>query len=233
MYGHKATGGHSLGGGLYSSGPSRRGPLRRALARLWPGKRLGALLALVLLLCYGMYRATRDSPEIAAEKQRQLARCTAMPWLPACASTTRGGYSRASRQGGATNKKRDPFAGLEYKQEGGHLFYPALESSPALNVTVPRGEERPGQPHPIHKLMRDAEESWRRKQARQSRSLKDAVAEYERRCTWWRGCSAKDGWLNEPYNLVRWVAASEGLQRLVLVRERSKRGAHRRVRLDL
>ncbi|GAA6056634.1 hypothetical protein JCM3770_006321 [Rhodotorula araucariae] len=68
-----------------------------------------------------------------------------------------------------------PFSGLQYKTDAGELLYPAVpesaSTSPALTA----------QPHPIHYLIREAGAAWQAKVARQSTTLAEAVAEYQRR----------------------------------------------------
>lgn len=73
--------------------------------------------------------------------------------------------------------RRDPFAGLEYRVEDGLMYYPAQLAVPSGDAS----DEPPPQPHPIHLLIKDAEAAWQEKVARQSKTLEDAVGEYQRR----------------------------------------------------
>lgn len=101
--------------------------------------------------------------------------CLLFPWREGCDITP-------------AKDPRDPFEGLEFQEEGGHLYYPA--------VPAPRKPRRPGerprppdsqpvdpsqQPHPIHYLIQQAKEDWSAKLHRQSKTLDEAVVEYERR----------------------------------------------------
>lgn len=98
--------------------------------------------------------------------------CLLFPWREGCDT--------------AAKDPRDPFEGLEFQDEGGHIYYPA--------VPAPRKPRRPGerprkpdampvdpaqQPHPIHYLIQQAKEDWNAKLRRQSTTLDEAVAEYE------------------------------------------------------
>jgi hypothetical protein len=85
-----------------------------------------------------------------------------MPWLAACP---------------------DPFEGLTFDESYGEVIYPAVAAVSANSSTSHSPETAivPSQPHPIHRLIRDAETAWHAKVSRQSKSLEEAVAEYRRR----------------------------------------------------
>lgn len=85
--------------------------------------------------------------------------CRAFPYLARCLS-------------------QDPFKGLSFPAlRPGELSYPALRTgAPSASSEAP-----PAQPHPIHKLIRDARSEWDRKLAGQSETLEAAVREYRRR----------------------------------------------------
>ncbi|BGP55808.1 hypothetical protein JCM8202_005626 [Rhodotorula sphaerocarpa] len=102
--------------------------------------------------------------------------CALFPWRKDCAEELR--------------RNRDPFEGLVFPEKRGHLFYPAVAAP-----EPPPSFDRPGrrapppvdvdsQPHPIHYLIREGKKAWKAKVARQSKTLHEAVAEYERR--YWR-----------------------------------------------
>ncbi|GAA5983978.1 hypothetical protein JCM10908_005999 [Rhodotorula pacifica] len=101
--------------------------------------------------------------------------CALFPWRKDCAEQLR--------------QTRDPFQGLVFKEERGHLFYPAVaapDPPPSFGQPVRRATvaDVENQPHPIHYLIREGKKAWKAKVARQSKTLKAAVAEYERR--YWR-----------------------------------------------
>jgi hypothetical protein len=87
-----------------------------------------------------------------------------MPWLAACP---------------------DPFEGLTFDESYGEVIYPAVAAVSANSTSSSsRSSETtviPSQPHPIHRLIRDAETAWHAKVSRQSKTLEEAVAEYRRR----------------------------------------------------
>ncbi|GAA5880142.1 hypothetical protein JCM16303_001228 [Sporobolomyces ruberrimus] len=75
----------------------------------------------------------------------------------------------------------DPFGRLQYEDENGLLVYPAKLAIPTSSPAFAAHSPPPTQPHPIHYLIQEAEKSWNKKVARQSRTLEEAVAEYRRR----------------------------------------------------
>ncbi|GAA6051318.1 hypothetical protein NBRC10513_000329 [Rhodotorula toruloides] len=117
---------------------------------------------------------TRGSRSTGKDKGMEK-ECLLFPWREGCDVDP-------------AEEPRDPFEGLEFQEEGGHLYYPA--------VPAPRKPRRPGerppppdsqpvdpsqQPHPIHYLIQQAKEDWNAKLQRQSKTVDEAVAEYERR----------------------------------------------------
>ncbi|GAA5868209.1 hypothetical protein JCM3774_000601 [Rhodotorula dairenensis] len=101
--------------------------------------------------------------------------CALFPWRKDCAEQLR--------------QTRDPFQGLVYVEKRGHMFYPAVaapDPPPSFGQPVRRATtaDVENQPHPIHYLIREGKKAWKAKVARQSKTLKEAVAEYERR--YWR-----------------------------------------------
>lgn len=96
-----------------------------------------------------------------AELEDLEEKCRLYPWMAKCV-------------GGAW-AVQDPFEGLHFEKEGGHLFYPAHSASED-DTAIP-----PNQPHPIHLLISDAKRDWSKKVSRQSRTVREAVEEYERR----------------------------------------------------
>ncbi|KAL8292275.1 hypothetical protein RQP46_001741 [Phenoliferia psychrophenolica] len=147
-----------LGGQPRRPSPSR--PLSTSSVLGGSSRRRRRQLLLALLALFGLFlvlqshRASTPSRADLRALARQLlspddrADCDLFPWRPECS----GG-------------EPDPFAGIKYEEEGGHLFY-----DPAT-----------GGPHPIHLLMSDAKRAWKHKVGRQSTNLAQAVAEYERR----------------------------------------------------
>lgn len=67
------------------------------------------------------------------------------------------------------------------------MFYPGHNAPTAAVDTAveedgaPPVDEIPPQPHPIHLLMDRARRDWDKKLARQSKTLREAVEEYEHR----------------------------------------------------
>lgn len=117
-------------------------------------RRLAALVALAVVATIVLFHA-RERPVV--QRARQHAERLAQ---------------RVGRR-----RKTDPFLGLQYEEAAGELVYPAV-STPASSPGEPSLDS---QPHPIHYLMREAEAAWEAKVSRQSQTLEEAVAEYERR----------------------------------------------------
>ncbi|GAA5862713.1 hypothetical protein JCM8547_003522 [Rhodosporidiobolus lusitaniae] len=100
--------------------------------------------------------------------------CLLFPWRTECVEEAK--------------LNKDPFEGLVFREEGGRLYYPA-ELGPPPRPAAPR--RRPSekyeppdpaqQPHPIHHLVREAKKNWKKKVEGQSKDLKAAITEYERR----------------------------------------------------
>ncbi|BGP15572.1 hypothetical protein JCM10213_003316 [Rhodosporidiobolus nylandii] len=120
---------------------------------------LGALALAVHEQDRPVVKAARTRVKHVATKAREE-RCRLAPWLAACP---------------------DPFAGLSFAEDEGEILYPATSSPSTLDSSPSSSGDIPAQPHPIHKLIRDAEQAWSEKVARQSRTLDEAVAEYRRR----------------------------------------------------
>ncbi|BGP40488.1 Protein O-glucosyltransferase 2 [Rhodotorula kratochvilovae] len=81
--------------------------------------------------------------------------------------------------------RRDPFEGLRFRERLGLLFYPAHRGPPRAPLRPgdkpPPAVEVEKQPHAIHHLVRQGRREWKAKLARQSRTLEQAIDEYERR----------------------------------------------------
>ncbi|KAI5476937.1 glycosyltransferase family 90 protein [Pseudohyphozyma bogoriensis] len=105
--------------------------------------------------------ASGNSDAAASGLSEEDQKCRKFPWMARC----------VGKEVGAP----DPFANLHFTRKGGHLLYPA-HSADGDEAVIP-----PDQPHPIHLLMDEAAKSWERKLKRQSKTLREAVAEYERR----------------------------------------------------
>lgn len=75
------------------------------------------------------------------------------------------------------------FRGLSFKEEHGIMYYPAesATASSSLVTRIIKPVRSPPQAHPIHLLMEEAERNWTTKLSKQSKTLKQTVAEYERR----------------------------------------------------
>ncbi|GAA5909757.1 hypothetical protein JCM6882_002666 [Rhodosporidiobolus microsporus] len=104
-------------------------------------------------------RNVRQGVHVVATRAREQ-RCRYAPWLAACP---------------------DPFAGLTFPEDHGEVIYPAVPSSNDSLSSSSAPVDPSRQPHPIHRLIRDAESAWHEKVSRQSRTLEEAVAEYRRR----------------------------------------------------
>ncbi|GAA5838300.1 hypothetical protein JCM11251_003457 [Rhodosporidiobolus azoricus] len=101
----------------------------------------------------------RKGVQVVATRAREQ-RCRYAPWLAACP---------------------DPFTGLSFGEDYGELLYPAVPSSSHSLSASSAPVDPSRQPHPIHRLIRDAETAWHEKVSRQSRTLEEAVIEYRRR----------------------------------------------------
>ncbi|GAA5824169.1 hypothetical protein JCM10212_000269 [Sporobolomyces blumeae] len=76
---------------------------------------------------------------------------------------------------------KDPFRWYDYSFDRGRIEYPA-RAKPFEQIKGGRLANRPpGQPHPIHYLVKDAKDQWSRKLKRQSKTLPQAIDEYEAR----------------------------------------------------
>lgn len=123
--------------------------------------------ALVLAVILWSFRDGGTHPSSSGAED--LSECKAFPWMARC-----GSGMNAAEKNAAVKGPVDPFDGLKFDRKGGQLFYPAHAVGDP--DTIP-----PNQPHPIHLLIRKAKEAWDKKLARQSKTLDEAVAEYERR----------------------------------------------------
>ncbi|GAA5887796.1 hypothetical protein JCM6882_000754 [Rhodosporidiobolus microsporus] len=99
--------------------------------------------------------------------------CLLFPWRNECIEEAK--------------KRKDPFEGLLFREDRGHLVYPAVRGPPPPIVPgrkPAKSYEPPDpalQPHPIHHLVREGKKAWKAKVARQSKNLREAIEEYERR----------------------------------------------------
>ncbi|KAK4702708.1 hypothetical protein P7C70_g3518, partial [Phenoliferia sp. Uapishka_3] len=116
-----------------------------------------------LFVAFLFYRKSSEwsDASTASIDQEEAEQCRLFPWMAKCVGRDWG--------------HQDPFEGLHFEKEAGHMFYPAHSASEEENA-IP-----PNQPHPIHLLISDAKRDWDKKRARQSKSLREAVEEYERR----------------------------------------------------
>lgn len=96
--------------------------------------------------------------------------CLLFPWRDEC-----------DRVPGRPGSKRGPFDGLRFSERFGHLFYPAYRARPRPGAKPQPPPDVENQPHAIHYLIERAKNEWGAKMARQSRTLEQAVDEYERR----------------------------------------------------
>ncbi|KAK4703965.1 hypothetical protein P7C70_g2252, partial [Phenoliferia sp. Uapishka_3] len=158
------------------SSPPRRTSLFSPTASNRRKARKLILSSLFLVLIYAIYKSTFTpplpnpiSPQWGGDQasvlldRRDNEDCDTFPWRAECGTTG-----------------SDSFSGLEYQLEGGHLFYPAASPSSTPNTKL-KSPTPAGQPHPIHLLMSQAQQSWRKKLSRQSKSLPEAITEYTRR----------------------------------------------------
>ncbi|KDE09242.1 hypothetical protein MVLG_00562 [Microbotryum lychnidis-dioicae p1A1 Lamole] len=144
------------------------------------------LLYLLLLLLTSWFLLSRPSTtnELVTLKALETA-CRIFPWKRDCLGV------------------HSPFDYLHFERELGYLMYPAHEARKLTEGTsddsgsgtearylgsrkklTGNREEHvaaPSQPHPIHLLMDSAKRMWTRKVERQSKTLREAVEEYERR----------------------------------------------------
>ncbi|SCV72127.1 BQ2448_4821 [Microbotryum intermedium] len=146
-----------------------------------------ALLYLFLLLLTSWFLLSRPSKTNELVKLKALeAACRIFPWKKDCLGV------------------HSPFDYLHFERELGYLMYPAHEARESDDSRSESGSEArylgsrkkltgnmagdraentaaPSQPHPIHLLMDSAKRMWARKVERQSKTLREAIEEYERR----------------------------------------------------
>lgn len=163
----------------------------------------------VWTLLGGHHHARETTAAIQARLKKHS--CAVMPWLQRCA------------------KNGDPFAGLKYDVRHGLLHYPAVLDDPEASRDP---LNPPSQPHPIHYLMRDAEQTWEAKMSAQSKTLQQAVGEYRRRYRqpppkgfdkWWEFTQKHNVQLPDEYDSIyRRILPFASLPSAVL-RDRSDR----------
>lgn len=167
---------------------------RKALRTTRTSRRQWILVFLLAITSYTLWTrgGGREHPVVQRAQSALLQQqpCRYLPFLHRC--------------------RRDPFAGLEYKVEGGLLYYPA-KAVEIFGAERPLNDEPPPQPHPLHLLIKDAEAAWQEKVARQSRTLEEAVGEYERRYNqapplgfdkWWAFATEHDVQLLDEYDSI-------------------------------
>ncbi|GAA6024910.1 hypothetical protein JCM11491_005521 [Sporobolomyces phaffii] len=107
---------------------------------------------------------------------------------------------------------KDPFRWYDYVLSKGRLFYPAKVKpfskiqGGKLNAAAPKA-----QPHPIHLLIKQAKEEWSAKLKKQSKTLPQAIDEYEARYgrrpprgfdEWYYHALANDFVLRDEFDIV-------------------------------
>lgn len=162
---------------------------RRKIVKARTNRRGWALLLGVGIIGYIVWSQTGASSSSTVQRAKealQQQHCRFLPHLDRC--------------------RTDPFAGLEYRRDGGLLYFPA-----SLSNSTDSADDPPPQPHPIHLLIREAEAAWQEKLARQSHTLEDAVAEYQRRYSrppplgfdkWWAFATEKGVQLLDEYDSI-------------------------------
>ncbi|GJN88899.1 hypothetical protein Rhopal_001870-T1 [Rhodotorula paludigena] len=155
----------------------------RAKPRPRPTRRLAIALACGAFILVALGRMRPDSP---TTKGLRTARCRLT--------------------GGRLGCPADVFGEWRFKEQNGELFYPAVPADPFAYSISPASP-----PHPIHHLIREAEDAWAAKVARQSKTLEQAVAEYERRYkqrpprgfdAWFAFAQANDVQLLDEYDSI-------------------------------
>ncbi|GAA5991508.1 hypothetical protein JCM11641_001189 [Rhodosporidiobolus odoratus] len=110
-------------------------------------------------------KAARSKVKQVATKAKEQ-RCRLMPWIASCP---------------------DPFARLVFAENAGELLYPAVSAFPPASssagptASLNDSPSVPPQPHPIHHLISQANAAWSAKTSRQSKTLEEAVSQYQRR----------------------------------------------------
>lgn len=125
--------------------------------------------------------------------------CLLFPWRKECAREL--------------ELSRDPFAKFAYVESRGRLFYPAQERAPDASVQENKQDKKTKarQPHPVHLVVKRAREQWDAKLKRQSKTLPQAIDEYERRYQrrpprgfdeWYYHALANDFVLRDEFDIV-------------------------------
>ncbi|GAA5943781.1 uncharacterized protein JCM15063_006491, partial [Sporobolomyces koalae] len=105
---------------------------------------------------------------------------------------------------------KDPFRWYEYVEQAGRILYPA-QLKPIRGGGGKPATPTKQEPHPIHKLIRDANATWNEKLERQSKTLPEAIDEYEKRYhrrpprgfdEWFYHALANDFVLRDEFDLV-------------------------------
>lgn len=110
----------------------------------------------------GPERLTADEVEGGLDKL-----CLLFPWRSECISKL--------------EREKDPFRWYTYLRDRGRLFWPGM-SQPFEQIRGGKlSTKPPGQPHPIHLLRKEAKINWDDKLERQSKTLPQAIDEYEKR----------------------------------------------------
>jgi len=140
----------------------------------------------------GPERLTADEVEGGLDKL-----CLLFPWRSECVSKL--------------EKEKDPFRWYTYLRDRGRLFWPG-KSQPFEQIRGGKlSTKPPGQPHPIHLLRKEAKESWQEKLKRQSKTLPQAIDEYEKRYgrrpprgfdEWFYHALANDFILRDEFDIV-------------------------------
>ncbi|KAM0752099.1 hypothetical protein T439DRAFT_200763 [Meredithblackwellia eburnea MCA 4105] len=160
-----STNNHHAGVGPAGLGHNRRQSIKvqaqrvsknvqRSFGQHFRSRRVLAIIATLSVgACFVFGTDTRSVSQLT------MSRCEYMPWLQQCGPV-------------------DPFDSLEYERKDGFLFFPAtLKDQPP-----PKEHERMvDQPHPIHLLIREGEQKWAAKLAKQSQTFQEAVQEYRKR----------------------------------------------------
>lgn len=129
-------------------------------------KRYLFIILSLTCICYYYYTPTTLTESINLNSAKILSKeCKFLPWRKKCQPSL---------------EPEEVFEDLVYESKGGKLFYPGRRSRMEREELILE-EDIPEQAHPIHLLMNQASKNWTRKVEKQSKSLSEAVIEYERR----------------------------------------------------